>query len=227
LLAGGAGLLAGAYAANAAVTWLRYGRAPAATGSRLDPLLDTFIPQYDAVEHHQIDVDAPAGVTFGAACDMALDDSPVVRAIFRAREVLMRSAPDGRPLPHGLLAQTQALGWRELARVPDREVVMGAVTKPWESNPTFRGIPPEQFRAFDEPGYVKIVWTLRAEPRSGGSTFHTETRVLATDRDARRRFRVYWAFLSPGIWLIRWIGLRPMKAEAERRAASREDRLIA
>jgi hypothetical protein len=48
--------------------------------------------------------------------------------------------------------------------------------------------------------------------------FRTETRALATDATARARFRRYWAFASPGIALIRRLSLRPLRAEAERRA---------
>ena len=50
------------------------------------------------------------------------------------------------------------------------------------------------------------------------SIFRTETRVMTTDPAARAKFRRYWSFPSPGIILIRWVSLRPLKAEAERRA---------
>ncbi len=90
--------------------------------------------------------------------------------------------------------------------------------KPWEPNPTFRALPPEEFRHFDEPGLVKIAFTLRADPLAvDRSIFRTETRAIATDAAARHRFRTYWAFLSPGIVLIRWAMLRPVKRAAERR----------
>jgi hypothetical protein len=111
------------------------------------------------------------------------------------------------------------MGWLVLAELPDRQVVVGAVTKPWEPNVTFRGIPPETFAAFDEPGYVKIVWTIRAHPDGPhASIFRTETRAVATDSAARAQFRRYWSYVSPGIILIRWLALRPVKMEAERRA---------
>ena len=107
-----------------------------------------------------------------------------------------------------------------LADVPDRELVAGAVTRPWEANVTFRALPPDQFAAFNEPGYVKIAWTLRADPISPTeSVFRTETRVMATDPGARSKFRRYWSFLSPGIIVIRWAVLGPLKREAERRAS--------
>jgi hypothetical protein len=96
---------------------------------------------------------------------------------------------------------------------------VGAVTKPWEANVIFRALPPDQFASFDEPGYVKIVWTIRADPiNEAESVFRTETRAIATDPSAQTRFRRYWSFLSPGIIVIRWAVLAPVKKEAERRA---------
>jgi hypothetical protein len=94
---------------------------------------------------------------------------------------------------------------------------MGGVTRPWEPNPVFRPIPAADFAAFAEPGLVKIVWTLRADPaEDGSSTFRTETRAVATDAESRRKFRRYWSFLSPGIILIRMALRRALPAAAER-----------
>jgi hypothetical protein len=84
---------------------------------------------------------------------------------------------------------------------------------------TIRTAAPDRFALFDEPGYVKIVWTLRADAAGDReSIFRTETRVATTDAVARARFRRYWAFASPGIMVIRWLSLGPLKREAERRA---------
>jgi hypothetical protein len=107
-----------------------------------------------------------------------------------------------------------------LASVPGREVVVGAVTRPWEANVVFRALPGDRFAAFDEPDYVKIAWTLRADALGlTHSTFRTETRAVATDRTAAIKFRRYWSFLSPGIIAIRWVALQQVRAEAERRAS--------
>jgi hypothetical protein len=82
---------------------------------------------------------------------------------------------------------------------------------------TFHPLPPEEFAGFDEPGYVKIVYTLAAEPLGPGrSRFVTRTRVVTTDPEARRRFRRYWAPMSAGILLIRYLSLPMVKREAER-----------
>jgi hypothetical protein len=218
-LAAGVGVAAAAYGASVATTWYRYGDPAPPRPEEQDPLLDRFMPSYDVAERHHVRIAAPSAVTLAAARDVDLQGSPVVRGIIKAREVILGATRDDRPRPRGLLAEVQALGWGVLAEVPERELVVGAVTKPWEANVTFRALPPDQFAAFSEPGYVKIAWTLRAESiGTTDSIFRTETRAVATDATARAKFRRYWAFLSPGIILIRWAILGPLKNEAERRA---------
>jgi hypothetical protein len=185
--------------------------------SQADALLDRFIPSHDIRERHSIRVQAPAAATLAAARELKLFQHPLVRAIVRGRELLMGANPDRTQRPHGLLAEALSMGWAVLAEQRDRQLVVGAVTKPWEANVTFRPIPPDEFPAFAEPGFVKIVWTLRADPDGrGGSVFSTETRAVATDAEARARFRRYWRVVSPGIKLIRYASLRPLKAAAER-----------
>ena len=223
-LAAGVALAAGAYAAWVGTAWYRYGQVPRSAADVDDPLLDLFMPACDIVERHHVQVDAPAALTLTAAGEADLFGAPVVRAIIRARELLLGARPDARRRPRGLLAEAESLGWVVLAEAPGREIVLGAVTQPWEADVTFRSVSPELFAAFNEPGYVKIAWTLRADPVGADkSIFRTETRAVATDPVARARFRRYWSFLSPGIVLIRRMSLGLVKAEAERRAHADED----
>jgi hypothetical protein len=182
-----------------------------------DRVLDRFMPSYDVVDRHHIRVEAPAAVTLDVAQKMELSSLPAVRAIFKGREFLLRSQPDDRPRPKGLLDEVLSLGWSVLAEIRGREIVIGSVTKPWEPDVTFRSVPSTDFAAFSEPDYVKIVWTLRADPIGDtAAMFRTETRALATDAVARAKFRRYWSLLSPGIRLIRCLTLGPLKRTAER-----------
>ena len=214
----GTGLIAGAYVAYVALTWARYGRVRPPGPDEEDRLLDRFMPAYDIVDRHRIRVDAPAALTLAIAREMGLFQLPAVRAIVKGRELILGAGPDDRPRPRGLLAEAQSLGWGVLAEVPGREIVVGAVTKPWEANVTFRSVPADEFAAFAEPDYVKIAWTLRADPVDDGSAvFRTETRVMPADATARAKFRRYWPFLSPGIKLIRRMSLREVRAQAARR----------
>ena len=213
LVAAGALSLAGAtYAGYIANTWRRYGGHSAGPS---DPLLDRFMPQFEVEERHSAHIDAPADVTFRAAQNIDFDQSSVARVLFFVRTLPSRirgreAEPSAKP--EGFLAQTLALGWGKLAEVPGRRIVMGAVTQPWKGEVVFRTIPPDAFKAFQEPGYVKIIWTLSVDPLGASSSlFHTETRVVATDAVARKLFRRYWSLFSPGVILIRYASLSLIK----------------
>jgi hypothetical protein len=211
-------MAAAGYAALVALNRAKYGGAKGSADGAEDSVLDQFIPDPEVAEHHKIAIKAPAGVVMAAAKSLNLMTSPVIRAIFRTRELALGGEPDTRPHPGTLYEQMLSIGWVVLSEQPGREVVFGAVTQPWVAAPTFRSIPADQFRAFSEPGFVKIIWTLRADPVGDArSIFHTETRVCCTDREARERFRKYWSFVAPGVKLIRIAMLQPLRRAAEQR----------
>jgi hypothetical protein len=184
-------------------------------------LIDCFIPRPDVAERNETLVRAPADVTFDVAQHFDLLSIPVVHAIFWARAKLGGGATPEATWPRGLVAETKALGWGVLADRPGRELVMGAVTQPWKANVEFRAVPPERFVAFAEPNLVKIVWTLEVEPIGPALTWlRTETRALATDAHAYRRFLRYWRLVGIGILMIRWLALPAMRRAAERCVAA-------
>lgn len=217
-LAAGAGLATALYATRAGLTWLQYGHPSGPGMDEADRLLDEFIPAYEVIERHHVRVAAPAVISLAAACEMDLAQSAIIRGIFKGRELLLCAQPDKVRSPRTLLAWARKLGWALLAEIPDREVVLGAVTRPWDANPVFRPLPPQEFAGFHEPGYAKIVWTLRADPiNAAESIARTETRVATTDLVARKAFRRYWSLVSPGVEVIRRVSLRLVKREAEGR----------
>jgi hypothetical protein len=213
--AAAAGVLLG-WPTWAAVTWARYGRGRG--GARRDALVDRHLPAYEVAETHETRVRAPASLTWAAATGVGLEASPVVRAIVHARERLLGVRGGSAWPPGGIVAQLLAWGWGVLAEVPGREVVLGAVTQPWQGDVRFRALAPEAWAAFDEPGHVRIVTAIAVEPLGAdGAVVRVHTRVATTDATARARFRRYWAAFSPGILLIRRAMLREIRREAERR----------
>lgn len=220
VLAAGAvtGILAGV--THGVRTWYRFGR-PSRSGAANDRL-DTFMPECDVLEQHQARVAAPAATTFEMVRALNPGTSRLITGIFRARELMLRSTPTTHRAPLPFLEEMLALGWRVLAEEAGREIVLGAVTQPWRADVVFRGLPPGEFRDFDEPGHVKIVVSFKVEPHGEfESVFRTETRAKATDPEAYRRFRRYWLLVSPGIRLIRVEMLRLIRREAEALAAAR------
>ena len=219
VMGAGAGAVAMLGVGYAGFTWYRYGKV--ARGGPRNPLVDQFMPKYEVREVHQTRVAAPADVTFGVAYDLDLRRSTIVRAIFTGRELLMGGERSKREYAPAFLDEVLDQGWRVLAEEPGRELVIGAATQPWKGDVEFRGLAPEQFAAFSEPGYAKIVWTLAVKPLGENtSVFTTETRVATTDPESRSRFRRYWSVFSPGILLIRYETLRLVRREAEHVALS-------
>ncbi len=222
ILSGAAAATSVAYLAHAVTSYFRYGRT---SESKEDQrLIDHFLPEYKICERHSVRVDAPAEVTLAAARAISFYDSAIIRSILALRSIPSRlSGNTVAPLQkRPIMEEVVALGWRKLAEDSGRQVVMGAVTQPWEKEVVFHGLAPEAFVAFQEPGYAKICWTLEVE-RTGpsSSVFSTETRVRTTDPASREKFRCYWSFLSPGIIIIRREALRLIKKEAERRVRLR------
>ena len=119
-LAAGVGVAAAAYSAYVGITWYRYGDATPPTPEEQDTLLDRFLPSYDVAERHPVCIDAPSALTLAAAREVDLQGSPLVRAIIKARELILGATPDDRPRLRGLLAEVQSLGWGVLAEVPQR-----------------------------------------------------------------------------------------------------------
>ncbi len=216
-LALGVGLAAFGYAGLVAYHRGRYGTAvPSDDGSML---LDRFIPSPEVVEHHRVQIAAPADVVMTTAHGLVFLGSRLVRGIFKARAIVLGGEADEQGLPAALIPYMQSIGWVVLAERANREIILGAVTRPWDAAPIFRSLSPCEFAAFREPGYVKIAWTLRADPSGEGeSVFHTETRAATTDLETRKRFRHYWSYVAPGVELIRRAMLQPLKKAAELRA---------
>jgi hypothetical protein len=111
------------------------------------------------------------------------------------------------------------LGWVSLGETPGVELVLGQVSRPWKGVAVSTHFPTttEQFASFDEPGFAKIVASLRVDPYGKNSSVLTmETRVATTDETSRRRFRRYWLVIGPFSSLIRRMALRQLATELRR-----------
>lgn len=216
------GVLAAAAVAGigySAMQWARYGQPE---NHETDELLDRLIPKPEVDEYHEIAIDAPAPVAFAEARDIDLWQSPPIKAIFWLRGIpsMVRGEEIRMPRARGLVAETEGLGWQMLDWDPGRRMVLGAYTQPWKRNVSFQSLPLEEFIAFNEPGYAKIVVLIEARPTGEDRCLLiTRTRVATTDEEARRKFRLYWGPISSGIIAIRRFGLPMIKQRAEAKMA--------
>lgn len=183
----------------------------------MDSLIDRFIPHAEVRERHETLVRAPAGVVMEVARAFDMQAIPLVGAIFWLRGKLLGAKVTGAA-PRGLVAETTALGWGVLYDEPERLFIAGAACQPWEADVSFSAIAPAEFAEFAAANRVKIVWTLEAAAAGDELTrFATETRVCATDEQARDKFRRYWRVFGIGILMIRWLLLPAIRRQAERR----------
>ncbi len=174
------------------------------------------MPSPDVGERHTTLVQAPARLVLEVARDFDLQAIPAVHAIFWLRAKLLRAKAPPPARGMGLVALTQRSGWGVLVDQPGA-YVSGAACQPWQADVVFSAIPAEQFAAYSEPDQVKIVWSLEAETIESTLTrLSTETRVVATDAQARVKFRRYWRVFGIGIVLIRWLVLPAVRRQAER-----------
>lgn len=174
-------------------------------------LIDEFLADFDFNEVHRTRA-GPGAVAAAKAATPG--EMPLVRLLFALRSgpaLLMRGRGLPRVKDRSLAEQMVEFGFVPLAESDD-EMVLGFVGQPWKvyggSMPRLRS--PDEWRAFDEPGYVKAVMNFRA----ADGRLETETRIKATDADSRRRFARYWRLIRPGSGLIRRSWLRAARRRA-------------
>jgi hypothetical protein len=181
-------------------------------------LLDPFIAMPDVRERRQVIIRAPTSIVFDVACDLDMNSISAIRTIFWLRAKAMGAAGRRTKQKAGLIAEMLNIGWGCLAEVSNQFFVGGAVCQPSQADVVFSAIKPERFASFAEPDCVKIAWTLETEALGPALTrFATETRAVATDDEARVKFRRYWRTFGIGVVLIRCLLLSTVRRQAEQR----------
>src|SRR5689334_452642 len=97
-------------------------------------LLDTLVPEPDLVEIDSVDLAVPPEKAWPVLRHVDLGRSPLVRALFRARELPAAvTGHSAEKLTLGIddLGKDGRPGFRILAEAPGRAVAVGAVGKVW------------------------------------------------------------------------------------------------
>jgi hypothetical protein len=194
-----------------------------ASAPRTSPatLIDRFMP---APALRQVDCVAVATTpkrAWEVARTMDMYRIPLARALFQLRtlpERLLAGRRDRprRPAPTARIDDIAgaASGFQILAEETGREVVIGAIGKVWKPSIEFVRVPPAEYAAFDQPGFVKVTWCVRVDARRGGGSWITvDVRVSATDRASLAKFQRYWTLIGPFSHWIRRSLLRLLSRE--------------
>ena len=134
---------------------------------------------------------------------------PYVRWLFDLRllpaqlSARLRSAPAPERAHLALREAGEAPGFFRLES-PGHELCVGSIGKFWQSHIDFAPGACERFADFSAPGFGKLAWSLRVDPRRGGGSWITfELRVTATDDAAWRKFGRYWLLIGKFSHVIR------------------------
>ncbi|MEA2434138.1 MAG: hypothetical protein QOG54_1595 [Actinomycetota bacterium] len=178
--------------------------------------IDSYLPNYDVRSGHEIEVDAPALVTYQAARDLDIGRSVPVAVLFAIRTVPHLVTGKVRPSRSLTLESMLEAGFVMLEENVPNEFVMGAVGKFWRPTSGIIRIAPDEFRSFDEPGFAKSAITFTVDELDDKrSLLATETRVACSDSAARRKFSLYWRAIGPFSGFIRHLMLNEVKRTAE------------
>jgi hypothetical protein len=171
--------------------------------------IDDLLPAWDWRSAHATRVAAPPARAATAARTVSGRDLPVTGVLMRIR-MLGRHRSDPRPLLHSL----RGIGLVVLADEDD-DVLIGGVLAPWRLRGGHHAIgSAAELQGFAAPGWVRVAMAFTVAPDGAGSRVATETRIVATDAIARRRFGRYWRVIGPFSGITR----REMLAAIRRRA---------
>jgi hypothetical protein len=139
--------------------------------------IDTYAPKPDVTETRAVLVDASPEEALAAAARI-----DVARTVVQAIEALGlsdRLALAPAPLAAGRREQVYGMAWRV------------------DGGPAER-VQPQQLKAFDRPGHVKVLWDVRVEAGTeSGTLLSTTTRFVCTDDESQARLAAAWAVFGP------------------------------
>ena len=178
--------------------------------------LDDLLPTPDHVTRQARRIAAPPDAVWDALHEVRLSGLPVTLVLGAARFLPVVLAGGGRAHLRDR-PFLDALPIPLLSSEPPRSVVFGGALQAWRL--TGGELPPAldaaELRAWSEPGWVKAVMDFRLTPCGDGTELSSETRVVSTDEDTRRRFARYWRFVQPGSTAIRWEVLTAVELRAQ------------
>lgn len=175
----------------------------------MSDLLEQLVATPDLIEVDSVEVNASPAEAWQAVRHGDLTQSPLVRALFRLRQLpeRLRGEPplEARLSLDDLNSSEHCPGFAILLETPGAEIAVGAIGKVWRPEIEFRySQDANAFNQFAEPGWVKVAWSLRVQAWGpSGSKVTLELWVSATDEASWRRFKHYYSLIGIGSHFIR------------------------
>ena len=166
-------------------------------------LIDKYLKKYDFNEYHEITIEAGPDEIYAIIKKLDFTQSWIVNFLFRLR---------GLPKAMRNLDGFIKVGFIFLEENENEEFVLGFLA----NQRGLKNVSPEEFIDFAQAAYVVAAWNFHLVQVNEGETLvSTETRILGTNKAAKRFFSLYWFFISPFSAWIRKIILKMVKKEAD------------
>ena len=179
--------------------------------------IQSFLPNPRHTEIHRIFVQADPAQAWQTARHFDAAEIPWVKLLFDIRTLPDKLAGrEPEPENEGISVDEvvkSGTGFMLLCEVPGKEVVVGSVGQFWHLHIPFAAVTPEDFSAFDKPGWGKLAWAISVEPCGSGSTVSLELRTTATDERSWEKLSRYYRVIGIGSKLIRNAAMRHLEAE--------------
>lgn len=167
-------------------------------------LIDAALPEWEWREYHQRLVRADLQAVWQACLTITLADLRVTRPLMILRGLGEKMQPHCTVLDH------------MPPQRPPHDLLMGLI---FPTHGKLRDIvQPDSISALNAaqgPGLIRQAVVIRLQAVSGGTLLSTETRAIANDDAARRRFAIYWRLIRPASGLIQHDILRAIARQAE------------
>ncbi|MEQ8733490.1 MAG: hypothetical protein RIC29_01085 [Rhodospirillaceae bacterium] len=172
--------------------------------------LNSLLPEYQFSEHHTTVVLGKPDQVFDAVEAMDLSDSRIARVLMRLWRIPAKMVSNKVSDRNMSVAD-----FLPLVRTPPTDLARGLIGG--RNAPADKStIDADVFRAFDEPGCIKLVWAFWLTDLGDDRVrVDTATRVLCTDNKTLRAFRIYWLIIRPWSGLIRMRLLASIKRNTE------------
>jgi hypothetical protein len=171
-------------------------------------LIDQVMPSCDRSEVHRRKTASSPPALWEAIHDLRASELTAMRLLMGVRTLGRRAGKEDLTVLEGF----RQMGFRKVAEEPEQELVVAGIGRFWTPSGGLQKVTgKEQFLRFQEPGYAKVAFNFRLVD----GEISTETRILATDTRARRRFGLYWLLIRPGSGLIRREWLRALDRHAQ------------
>jgi hypothetical protein len=187
-------------------------------------LIDEWMPVYDEVTRHWIELDAPPQSVWRALRETDFTSHPVTRLLLGLRVLpsllvsprttieRVRSARASRAVGLDAVLRTEFVLLEE--RAP-KEIVIGVTGRFWSPVGNLSPSDPATFRDPVPEGFARATWAFELSSQGKRTTLATETRIVCGGARARRRFRLYWLIVRPFSGLIRTLILGRIRRQLE------------